>query len=92
MTSSSSNARKKYGHYIVGLGGQFKMKPINSHYGYERCLIMDRWYVVHVNGMIMGSYFNEELATNLAAGLYLMDQKKLAAEIEKVLTDEATET
>lgn len=77
--------RKVFGHYIVGQGGDFRVKQLESHYGYERCLDLRLWYVVHLTGAIMGTYTDETYAISLAQGLEKRDQKKMAAEMEKVL-------
>jgi hypothetical protein len=77
--------RKVYGQYIVGQGKDFKVKPNKTHYGFDKMLISDRWYIVHITGKVLGNYDNETFASNLAKGLDKRDQLKLSEEIEKIL-------
>ena len=77
--------RKVYGQYIVGLGRDFRVKPNKTHYGIDKTLIPDAWYVVHITGQILGTYTDEALATILAKGLDGRDRMELSEEIEKML-------
>ena len=77
--------RKVYGQYIVGKGNEFKVKENKIHYGYEKSLEPEMYYIVHITGKVLGMYNNETFATNLAMGLDKRDQKILSDEIEKIL-------
>ena len=83
--------RKVYGQYIVGQGKDFRVKPNKTHYGIDKMLIQDAWYVVHITGQILGTYTDETLATILAKGLDGRDRMELSEEIEQMLL-ESSET
>jgi len=80
--------RKVYGQYIVGLGKDFRVKQNQAHYGFDKTLIPDAWYIVHITGKVLGCYTDEFLATNLAKGLDKRDQKRLSDEMDKILRNE----
>lgn len=80
--------RKVYGQYIVGLGRQFRVKLNKEHYGYDKRLVPDAWYIVHISGKVLGCYSDEHLAENLAKGLDKRDQKRLSEEMDKILLKE----
>lgn len=80
--------RKVYGQYIVGQGKDFKVKPAKTHYGYDKTLTPDSWYIVHITGKVLGMYANEMFAQTLAIGLDKRDQKILADEMDRILRNE----
>ena len=80
--------RKVFGQYIVGQGKDFKMKKNKTHYGYDRTLDPEAWYIVHITGRVLGVYANETFAISLATGLDKRDHNKLAAEMDRILCEE----
>lgn len=84
--------RKVYGQYIVGQGKDFKVKEPKTHYGYDKRLEPELWYIVHITGKVLGVYNNETFATSLATGLDKRDQKKLADEMDRILRGENEES
>jgi len=79
---------KVYGQYIVGQGKDFKVKPNKTHYGFDKTLEPETWYIVHITGKVLGLYANEMFATTLATGLDKRDQKRLADEMDRILRGE----
>lgn len=79
--------RKVYGHYIVGQGRDFRVKEPKNGIGVLNTLQSEVWYVVHINGRVLGAYHDETFANTLAYGLDQRDQKMLADEMEKILRE-----
>jgi len=80
---------KTYGYYIVGQGKDFKIKERYNYYDYERHLDPELWYIVHIDGKIVGKYESRLFAVSLAQGMNRVDQHKLDVEIERILRDES---